>query len=198
VIVLAVRPLLPPGSLVASPGLPAAIAVRAIVAAAFFSVEVYLPFLLTADYGLAPWLAGLILTVGAVSWAIGSHVQGTLTTSHAVIIRLGAACMSVGIAVQFITALFLLSPVVAAAGWLVAGFGMGLVYPRARPFGATQRRLQFRGTVDRRLNRCRHFNRCWRPHLHCLWRDKRDGFCRCSRIFDPDFFACSARRSPSA
>jgi MFS family permease len=130
VIVLAVRPLLPPGSLIASPGLPAAIAVRAIVAASFFSVEVYLPFLLTADYGLAPWLAGLILTVGAVSWAIGSHVQGTLTTSHAVIIRLGAACMSVGIAVQFITALFLLSPVVAAAGWLVAGFGMGLVYPR--------------------------------------------------------------------
>ncbi len=130
IVVAAVRPLLPAGTLLARAGLPATIAVRAIVAAAFFSVEVYLPFLFTVNYGLAPWLAGLILTVGAVSWAAGSYIQGRVEASHEAIVSIGAVSLSVGIAVQFVTALLLLSPLIAAGGWLVAGFGMGLVYPR--------------------------------------------------------------------
>ena len=59
-----------------------------------------------------------------------SHIQGRVEASHEAIVSIGAVSLSVGIAVQFVTALLHLSPFIAAGGWLVAGFGMGLVYPR--------------------------------------------------------------------
>jgi MFS family permease len=132
VVIAAVRPLLPRGTLLARPGLPATILLRGAVAAAFFSAEIYLPYLLGERYGLPPWLAGLILTVGAISWATGSAVQGRRASaaSHAAVTRVGTSLVFAGLTVQFLTALLALGPFVAAAGWLVAGFGMGLVFPR--------------------------------------------------------------------
>jgi MFS family permease len=130
--VVALRPLLPAGALTFRRGLPATIVLRGLFAAAFFSTEVYLPYLLNERYGLPPWLAGLILTVGAVSWAAGSALQSRLSdeVAHEKVVGLGALLLSVGIATQFITAYFSLSVWVAAAGWLVAGAGMGITYPR--------------------------------------------------------------------
>jgi len=127
-----VRPLLPRGALLVRRGLPATVLLRGAVAAPFFATEVYLPYLLQEQYGLPAWLAGLILTVGAVSWATGSTLQGRFgeRISHAGVVRLGATIVFVGIAVQLLTAALVLSPVVAAAGWLVAGGGMGLMFPR--------------------------------------------------------------------
>ncbi len=132
VVVVALRPLLPRGTLTARAGLPATVLLRGVVAAAFFAVEVYQPYLMTDRYGLPSWLAGLILTVGAVSWAVGSDIQGRLgmRVSHELVVRLGAVFMILGIATQLITAIFFLSPFIAAAGWLVAGMGMGFTYPR--------------------------------------------------------------------
>ncbi|QYH35792.1 MFS transporter [Salinibacterium sp. M195] len=130
--VIALRPLLPAGSLVLRRGLPTTIVLRGVFAAAFFSTEVYLPYLLNERYGLPAWAAGLILTVGAVSWAIGSALQGRLpdTVSHSQVVVIGAVLLSIGLATQFITAFFMLSLWVAAAGWLVAGAGMGITFPR--------------------------------------------------------------------
>ena len=132
VVVVAVRPLLPRGTLLVRRGLPATVLLRGAVAAPFFSTEVYLPYMLHDVYGFPSWLAGLILTVGAVSWAGGSALQSRLgeRMSHASTVRLGTTIVFVGIAVQFVTAVFVLSPFVAAAGWLLAGGGMGLVFPR--------------------------------------------------------------------
>lgn len=132
VVVLAVRPLLPRGTLLVRRGLPATVLLRGAVAAPFFATEVYLPYMLHEVYGLQTWLSGLILTVGAVSWATGSALQGRLGTrvSHATIARIGAAVVFAGIVVQLVTAALVLSPVVAAAGWLLAGGGMGFVFPR--------------------------------------------------------------------
>ena len=132
VVVLAVRPLLPRGTLVVRPGLPATVLLRGAVAAAFFSTEVYLPYLLNEVYALPSAVSGLILTVGALSWASGSALQSRFGArmSHSRTVRIGATIVFVGIVVQLLTALFLLSPFVAAAGWLLAGGGMGLVFPR--------------------------------------------------------------------
>ncbi|MGV8857531.1 MFS transporter [Rhodoglobus sp.] len=130
--IVALRPLLPHGALRFRRGLPATIVLRGFFAAAFFSTEVYLPYLLNERYGLPPWLAGLILTVGAVSWAAGSALQGRLndTVAHETVVVVGALLLSVGIATQFVTAYFSLSVWVAAIGWLVAGAGMGITFPR--------------------------------------------------------------------
>ena len=132
VVVVAVRPLLPRGTLTLRRGLPSTVLLRGAIAAPFFSTEVYLPYMLHDVYGFPSWLAGLILTVGAVSWAGGSALQSRLgeRMSHASTVRLGTTIVFVGIAVQFVTAVFVLSPFVAAAGWLLAGGGMGLVFPR--------------------------------------------------------------------
>jgi len=129
---IAVRPLLPAGALVFRRGLPVTIVLRGVFAASFFSTEVYLPYLLNERYGLPAWAAGLILTVGAVSWATGSALQGRLpdSVSHERVVVLGSLLLSIGIATQFVTAFFMLSLWVAAVGWLVAGAGMGITYPR--------------------------------------------------------------------
>ncbi|WP_341954318.1 MFS transporter [Salinibacterium sp. TMP30] len=130
--IVALRPLLPAGALVFRRGLPAAIMLRGLVAAAFFSTEVYLPYLLNERYGLPAWLAGLILTVGAVSWATGSALQGRLSdhVPHEKVVVVGALMLTFGITTQFVTAYLSLSVWVAAAGWLVAGAGMGIAFPR--------------------------------------------------------------------
>lgn len=132
VVVFALRPLVPAGTFLVRRGLPAAVLLRGAIAAAFFGTEIYLPYLLHEEYGFDSSLSGLILTVGAVSWAIGSAVQGRLgeRMSHDTTLRIGAVILTAGIGAQLVTALWLLSPVVAAAGWFVAGAGMGLLFPR--------------------------------------------------------------------
>jgi len=132
VVVVALRPLVPTGTLRAARGLPATVLLRGAVAAAFYATEVYLPYFLTEKHGLPTGVSGLILTVGAVSWALGSELQGRLgeRMSHDRALRLGAASLAVGLAVQLLAAIFVLSPFVSAAGWLAAGAGMGLMFPR--------------------------------------------------------------------
>jgi len=131
-VVVALRPLVPRGTLLGRRGLPAAVLLRGAVAAAFFGTEVYLPYFLTELYDLKAWLAGLILTVGAVSWALGSAFQGRYgeQLTHERAVRVGSVLILLGVGMQLVTALFLLSPVIAAIGWFIAGGGMGLLFPR--------------------------------------------------------------------
>ena len=132
VIIVALRPLVPRGTLRVLRGLPSTVLLRGAFAAAFFATEVYLPLMLNERYGLSSSVSGLILTVGAVSWALGSEIQSRMgeRMSHDNAVRIGAAVLLIGVATQLVTAFFVLSPIVAAAGWFFAGAGMGLVYPR--------------------------------------------------------------------
>lgn len=132
VAVLAIRPLLPRGTLRAGRGLPSVIGVRGLVAAAFFGAEVYLPYLLIALYQFSPTIAGLALTVAALAWAAASAVQARLgdRLSDAASIRIGTVLLVVAIVVVFLTALLTGPPAVLIAGWTVGGAGMGLMYPR--------------------------------------------------------------------
>lgn len=129
---VALRPLFPSGTFVAAPGMPAAIALRGLVASAFFAIEAYQPFLFVERFGYPAWLAGLILTVGGVAWAASSEVQGRLgeRVGHEATLRLGTVLAVVGLLWQLVTTMLWLVPPVAAVGWLIAGAGMGLIYPR--------------------------------------------------------------------
>jgi len=130
--VVAVRPLLPRATLRAKRGLPSVILLRGLAAAAYFGAEVYLPYLLIADYQFSAKLAGLALTLGAVAWAGASWLQGRMseTMRHATCTVIGCALVIVAIVVAFVTALFMLDPMIAIVGWAIAGGGMGLMYPR--------------------------------------------------------------------
>lgn len=132
VAVIAARPLLPRETLRARRGLPSVILLRGIAAAAFFGAEVYVPYMLIDDYGFTPSLAGLALTVGALSWAGASWLQGRLShvLTHTMSTTIGSSLTLVAILSAFATALFALSPAVVIIGWVIGGGGMGLMYPR--------------------------------------------------------------------
>jgi MFS family permease len=132
VAILAVRTLVPRGTLTARRGLPSVILTRGIIAAAFFGAEVYLPYLLIDRYDFSATLAGLALTLAALAWASASWLQGRLAgrLTHAGSIRIGSSIVVAAIAVTFATAFWALSPIVAILGWGVGGAGMGLMYPR--------------------------------------------------------------------
>ncbi len=127
----ALRPLLPPRTLSARRGLPSVILLRGLVAATFFGTEVYIPYLLSSQFGLSPAIAGLALSAAGVTWATASWVQGRFPgISHLATIRIGIGLVAIAIAVSLATALFALNPVVQIVGWAFAGAGMGLMYPR--------------------------------------------------------------------
>lgn len=131
-VVVAVRSLLPRGTLLAQRGLPSVILLRGLAAAAFFGAEVYLPYLLVKHYEFTPTLAGLALTLAALAWAGTSWLQGRMSVSltHAMSTSIGSSLVLVAILIAFTTALFTLSPLVAIVGWTLGGGGMGLMYPR--------------------------------------------------------------------
>jgi MFS family permease len=136
VVVSAVRPLLPRGALLAARGLPAVIALRGVIAAAFFATEIYVPYFLQEHYGLPVWLSGASLTVGALGWAAASQVQARLGArlDHLTALRTGAVLLVAGIGVVLVSAVLELSPLLIGLAWVVTGGGMGLMFPRIGAF----------------------------------------------------------------
>lgn len=141
--------LLPRGVWRARHGLSAVIALRGLIAAAFFCGEVLIPLLLIEQRGLSAFDAGLVLTVGALGWSAGSWWQGRLAdaaqrrareagtdvparTTHRRQRRLlgaGFTLLALGTLLT-LAALHPTTPLaLAALGWTVAGLGIGMAFP---------------------------------------------------------------------
>jgi MFS family permease len=129
---LAVRPLVPRGTLASRRGLPSVILSRGLASAAFFGAEVYLPYLLVEQYAFPPTFAGLTLTGGALAWAGAAAVQGRLGTRlpHRGAVRIGSFMVLGAILLALATSALHWPAAVVIAGWVLAGGGMGLLYPR--------------------------------------------------------------------
>ena len=131
-VVVAARPLMPAGTLLAARGLPATVLLRLIVAGAFFGSEIYLPYLFIERYEFSPSLAGAVLTGAGVSWAVASWLQGRLgdRVSNTQAVQIGAGLLAVALLVVLAVAAFTLSPIIAFVAWTLAGAAMGFMYPR--------------------------------------------------------------------
>lgn len=70
--------LLPAGFLRAARGLPTVIGLRGLASAAFAGAEVVIPLMLSRERHFSPTAAGLVLTVGALSWSAGSFTQSRI------------------------------------------------------------------------------------------------------------------------
>ena len=129
----AVRTVLPPGTLRFARGIPALVALRGLVAAAFGTAGSLLPLMLTTIHGLGPTAAGASLTVTGLSWATGSQLHGLDFVQRRVpaVRRLvvGFALITVGVLGPALTSLDALPVVAGLALWGVAGLGMGIVSP---------------------------------------------------------------------
>lgn len=128
---LTVPGLLPAGTWRMARGLPTVIAIRGLVAGAFFGAEVFLPLLLITERGLSPAVAGLALTTAAVLWSTGSSIRGRQEGRWAdgVVLRAGSAALALGIALAASAVGSGVPVAVGLVGWGFAGLGMGLMYP---------------------------------------------------------------------
>ncbi|MCE4024717.1 MFS transporter [Microbacterium sp. Au-Mic1] len=131
-IALAIRPLLPAGTLRAAPGLPSVVLMRGLVAGAFFAAEAYVPRMLMERFEFSPTIAGLALTMSALAWSGASAVQGRygerLGSRRMVVI--GLALLSVSLLGLIGLAVSRSMPWAVVALWGIAGGGIGLLYPR--------------------------------------------------------------------
>lgn len=134
----AARRLLPAGSLRMAPGLPAVIAMRGLLAAAFATAEVFLPLALTRDQGWSLLHAGWALSVGAVAWSLGSAVQARLSEpcqralglqAGMVLITAGIGLLSLTLALHGRTPGSVLAVALVVFSWALSGLGVGLAFP---------------------------------------------------------------------
>lgn len=125
------RALLPTGSLRLGRGLPAVIALRGLIAAAFASLEIYLPLLLQHRHGWTPTAAGAALAVGALTWSGGSQIQARWPSDWPVSALLcgGTALLGLGV-VPLLAVATGAAPAWSLLAMAVSGLGIGLVFPR--------------------------------------------------------------------
>lgn len=124
----AVPRLLPSGSLRLAPGLPAAVVLRGVISGGFFGAEAFLPLMLVEQRSLATTLAGASLTGAALSWSLGSWIQGRpgLRVPRWRLVAGGFLLVLLGIGLAALAINPSVPAAAAAVGWAVAGLGMGL------------------------------------------------------------------------
>lgn len=127
----AARRLLPRGSLSAQAGLPAVIALRGLVAAAFATGEVFIPLYLTREQGWSLAHAAMALSAAALTWSAGSALQARLRDDRhrRQGLRLGFVLLAAGIAIVAAQVVLAAPAGLVVAGWTLAGFGIGLAFP---------------------------------------------------------------------
>lgn len=128
--------LMPAGIFTATPMLAGAITIRSLCFAAFIVSETYMVFSLKEFGGVSATTAGLVLTMGSLSWTAGSLIQArwesiTGTSARPIRVLTGVGCLLTGIGVIYGTVVITqdISIAVSIPGWMVAGLGMGLAYP---------------------------------------------------------------------
>jgi len=132
VVLLAMRPLVPRGTFRAGRGLPSVILTRGLIAGACFGAEIYVPYLLQQHYGFSPTWAGISLTVGALTWAVGSETSGRWGDrlgNHRLALA-GAGLLALACATLLTAAWFDLPAWLPIVFWGFGSLGMGMLYPR--------------------------------------------------------------------
>ncbi|SDT44007.1 MFS transporter [Microlunatus soli] len=124
----------PPGLLRFRPGLPAVFALLAVLNLSFGTVGSFLPFYVQQTRGVSPAIAGLVLTITGVCWAIGSWLQSSnqvqSRTSVRRRLRLGFSLIMIGSLLLGTLPMVDLVPLaVPYGGWALAGVGIGIVSP---------------------------------------------------------------------
>jgi MFS family permease len=124
--------ILPDGSLRARRGMPAAVVAIFLLIFAFIGADYFIPLLLTGVRGRSLAEAGVVITLGTVSWSLGSWWQSHATTrrSKAMLARLGTGILTLAL-IGVIATLAGAPLAIPYVSWFIAGIGMGIAYPTA-------------------------------------------------------------------
>ncbi|MFI6650916.1 MFS transporter [Streptomyces sp. NPDC050529] len=130
-LVVFVPRLLPPGTWRAARGLPAAVLLRGLTSGAYFTLEAFVPLLLTTARRVPPVQTGLAFTGAAIAWAGSSWLQGRLQgrVSRHGLVTAGALVMGAAVAVAAVGTLPALPALTAAGAMVLAAVGMGMAAP---------------------------------------------------------------------
>lgn len=126
--------LLPAGTLRLEGPLQAGMVTRFLLTFAFLGAEVLVPLALGELRGLSLTEAGLVLSVGALSWSFGSVLQSRLDSrsagrSRAGLVRTGFALLSTAMLGMLCVSLLPIPAWLAGVAWLIGGLGMGFAFP---------------------------------------------------------------------
>lgn len=122
------RRLLPPGTFRAARGLPTVVLMRGIAAGTFIAAESFIPLMLVTQRGLSATMAGLSLSGGGLTWALGSYVQARprLAPVRERLVQLGMLLSAAAIGGASLALLDSVPVWVVAVAWCAGGLGMGL------------------------------------------------------------------------
>jgi MFS family permease len=128
--IVALRRLMPAGTLSARYGLPAVIVTRGLLTFAFFGADAYVTLTITILKHRTPVVAGIAVTGATLAWTAGAWIQARMNTrwEGRRLIRIGLAIVLAGIAGLVVTLIPGVPVAVAIAAWTVGGFGIGLSY----------------------------------------------------------------------
>ncbi|MHA3701433.1 MFS transporter [Jatrophihabitans sp. YIM 134969] len=129
VVVVALLGLLPTGWWKLAPGVSGPVVMRGVLAGAFFGLDALVPLTLQTQHGFSPLEAGIPLTCGSLTWALGSWIQGRerwTVTQRVRLMQGGLLCIAVGAAGMATVAHPSVWPWIAVAAQGVAGLGVGL------------------------------------------------------------------------
>jgi MFS family permease len=123
--------IVPAGTFVAAPGIPAAAAAAFLLSVGFIAVDAFLTLTLTDVRGLSLGKAGLVVTIATLTWSAGSAWQAGRAERVPLsrLLMYGTLAVLVGeLAVASVLATA--TPVwMAYLGWTIVGFGMGVAFP---------------------------------------------------------------------
>ena len=122
--------LMPAGTLRARAGQPAALACLALLTAAFFGTEAFLPLALSRVRGQSIALTGVALSAAAVTWTLGAWLPLRLAArfTRRAIVSGGLVLIGVGIAGVLGLLVRSVPAWLVVVAWGVTGLGMGLAF----------------------------------------------------------------------
>ncbi|MFF4159677.1 MFS transporter [Streptomyces sp. NPDC001678] len=123
-----VRRLLPARTFLAGRGLPSVVLLRGLAQGSFLAAETFVPLMLVTERGLSATLAGLSLTGGGLTWALGSYTlsRARLEPHRERLMSLGMAVQAIAVAVVPLVLIDAVPVWLVAVCWLLVGYGMGL------------------------------------------------------------------------
>lgn len=129
-LVVSLRRLTPPGTLLARRGLPATILSRGLLTCSFFAGDAYVPYAITVVRHAPTEMGALALTAATMTWTAGSWVQARWITRVGPrrLIRLGEGMVFIGLALMSVTLLPSVPVALGIVAWAIGGFGIGQAY----------------------------------------------------------------------
>lgn len=123
--------LLPPRTWRAGRGLPATVLLRALTSGAYFTLEAFVPLMLSTTRRVPGVVTGLAFTGAALAWAGAAWVQGRVQNRvprHR-LVAVGAGVMAAAVALAVLCTLPAVPAPVAVCSMVLAAAGMGLAVP---------------------------------------------------------------------